>query len=69
MIPIYAHIYIFIFIFIYFKHNNNCLLLKGMSNSDNVVRAGLTPKQKDVNTLIKVISTYSLIYFHYSSQS
>lgn len=30
-----------------------------MSNSDNVVRAGLTPKQKDVNTLIKML-TYKM---------
>ncbi len=26
-----------------------------MANSDNVVRVGLTPKYKDVNTLISVI--------------
>lgn len=28
----------------------------GMANSDNVVRAGLTPKLKDVQTLFKVKS-------------
>lgn len=31
-------------------------ILECMSNSDNVIRAGLTPKFKDVNTLLKVLS-------------
>ncbi len=34
-------------------------ILESMSNSDNVIRAGLTPKFKDVNTLLKVL-TYDL---------
>ena len=31
---------------------------KGMANSDNVVRAGLTPKLKDIETLTKVYKTH-----------
>ena len=31
-------------------------ILECMSNSDNVIRAGLTPKFKDVNTLLKVLN-------------
>jgi mannose-6-phosphate isomerase len=34
-------------------------ILECMSNSDNVIRAGLTPKFKDVNNLLKVL-TYDL---------
>lgn len=34
-------------------------ILECMSNSDNVIRAGLTPKFKDVNSLLKVL-TYDL---------
>ena len=38
-----------------------------MINSDNVVRAGLTPKYKDSETLINVdeFIGYSIIYFSY----
>jgi len=31
-------------------------ILECMSNSDNVIRAGLTPKFKDINTLLKVLN-------------